>query len=130
MLVVLTTSSRRHTSGLTPQSNTAVPLPAASSSAGDFLTYNIARIGKSPPIENMPGWLQPFTFANPLRYMMVIVKGVFLKSFPAADVFANVWPIAVIAAFTLSLCDLVFPPSPGVGGGRKEEHEQRGALGC
>src|SRR5258708_27584309 len=48
MLVVLTTSSRLDTSGLTPQSNTAVTLPAASSSAGAFLTHNIARIGKSP----------------------------------------------------------------------------------
>jgi hypothetical protein len=58
-------------------------------------------------------------------------KGVFLKSFPAADVFANVWPIAVIAAFTLSLYDLVFPPSPGVGGRRKEEQEQPvGLLIC
>ena len=76
----------------------------------------------------MPGWLLPFTFENPLRYMMVIVKRVFLGSFPAADVFANVWPIAVIAAFTLSLYDLVFPPPPGVGGRRKEEQEQPGGL--
>jgi ABC-2 type transport system permease protein len=77
----------------------------------------------------MPGWLEPFTFANPLRYMIVIVKVVFLKS-SRQRTFANVWTIAVIAAFTLSLCDLVFPPSTGVGGGRNEEHEQRGALGC
>ena len=32
------------------------------------------------PIENMPEWIQLFTYANPLRYFLVIVRGVFLKS--------------------------------------------------
>jgi ABC-2 type transport system permease protein len=31
------------------------------------------------PIENMPTWIQYLTYANPLRYFLVIIRGVFLK---------------------------------------------------
>jgi drug efflux transport system permease protein len=31
------------------------------------------------PIENMPGWIQPVTYLIPLRYFLVIVRGIFLK---------------------------------------------------
>jgi len=31
------------------------------------------------PIENMPAWIQPFTYLIPLRYFLVIVRGIFLK---------------------------------------------------
>ncbi len=32
------------------------------------------------PIENMPEWIQFLTYANPLRYFLVIIRGVFLKA--------------------------------------------------
>ncbi len=32
------------------------------------------------PIENMPEWIQWLTYANPLRYFLVIIRGVFLKA--------------------------------------------------
>lgn len=35
--------------------------------------------GFATPIENMPQWLQPFTDVIPLKYYLVIIKGVFLK---------------------------------------------------
>ena len=31
------------------------------------------------PIESMPEWVQILTYANPLRYFLVIIRGVFLK---------------------------------------------------
>jgi ABC-2 type transport system permease protein len=31
------------------------------------------------PIENMPAWIQPVTYLIPLRYFLVIVRGIFLK---------------------------------------------------
>jgi ABC-2 type transport system permease protein len=31
------------------------------------------------PIDNMPEWIQPLTYAIPLRYFLVIIRGVFLK---------------------------------------------------
>ena len=73
-----------------------------------FMMPALLMSGYTTPIENMPDWLQPFTYANPLRYMMIIVKGVFLKSMPAADVIGNIWPMAVIAIFTLTLATWFF----------------------
>jgi ABC-2 type transport system permease protein len=58
--------------------------------------------GYAAPIENMPSWLQPITYANPLRYMMVVTKGVFLKDMPPLEILNNTWPMAIIAVFTLS----------------------------
>ena len=31
------------------------------------------------PIEAMPGWLQVFAYVVPLRYMLVVIRGIFLK---------------------------------------------------
>ncbi|HZC35587.1 MAG TPA: ABC transporter permease [Chthoniobacterales bacterium] len=64
--------------------------------------------GYAAPIENMPDWLQPLTYANPLRYMMVITKGVFLKDMPPVEILNNTWPMAIIAACTLSFATWLF----------------------
>jgi len=58
--------------------------------------------GFTTPIENMPDWLQWIACASPLKYYLVIVRGTFLKALPAADIFANAWPMALIALVTLS----------------------------
>jgi ABC-2 type transport system permease protein len=44
-----------------------------------FLTPMIYLSGFVFPIENMPGWIQPFTYLIPLRYFLVMVRGIFLK---------------------------------------------------
>jgi ABC-2 type transport system permease protein len=66
-----------------------------------FMTPAVTLSGYATPIENMPYWLQQVTLINPLRYYLVIAKGLFLKDMPAYIVFENVWPMAVIACFTL-----------------------------
>lgn len=67
-----------------------------------FMVPAVLLSGFATPIENMPGWLQATTFANPLRYYLAIIKGVFLKGMPAAMVLRLLWPLAVIALATLS----------------------------
>jgi ABC-2 type transport system permease protein len=47
--------------------------------------------GYSFPIENMPAWLQPFTYLIPLRYFLVIIRGIFLKGIGLAEL----WPSLV-----------------------------------
>ena len=64
--------------------------------------------GYAAPIENMPGWLQPLTYANPLRYIMVVMKGVFLKDMPPMEILNNTWQMAIIAVFTLTLATWLF----------------------
>ncbi len=66
-----------------------------------FMMPSILLSGFATPIENMPVWLQPVTYIIPLKYMLIISKGLFLKSMPAHIIFENIWPIAVIGMFTL-----------------------------
>jgi ABC-2 type transport system permease protein len=73
-----------------------------------FASPAILLSGFATPIENMPDWLRTFTMINPLRHFLVIVRGVFLKAMPAADVLANIVPLALIAAFTLIVAALLF----------------------
>lgn len=58
--------------------------------------------GFATPVENMPAWLQAVAETSPLKYFLVILQGSFLKALPPADVFANLWPMALIALVTLT----------------------------
>jgi ABC-2 type transport system permease protein len=73
-----------------------------------FLVPAMLLSGFATPIENMPTWLQPVTYANPLRYFLVIVKGVFLKDIPAMEVLRQTIPLAIIAVVTLSVAAWLF----------------------
>ncbi|WP_137389414.1 ABC transporter permease [Rhodoligotrophos defluvii] len=73
-----------------------------------FMVPAMLLSGFATPIENMPGWLQPITLANPLRYFLAVVRGVFLKAIPAEEVLNNTWPLAVIALITLSAASWLF----------------------
>ena len=77
---------------------------------GAFLVLVPAMLlsGFATPIENMPGWLQPITYLNPLRYFLVIVRGVFLKDIPVLEVVSLTLPLALIAIATLGLAAWLF----------------------
>lgn len=64
--------------------------------------------GFATPIENMPNWLQPVTYLMPLKYMLVISKGIFLKALPYSIVLHNLWPMMLIGLFTLTGAALLF----------------------
>jgi ABC-2 type transport system permease protein len=44
-----------------------------------FMTPMMYLSGFIFPIENMPAWIQPITFLIPLRYFVIILRGIFLK---------------------------------------------------
>jgi ABC-2 type transport system permease protein len=56
-----------------------------------FLMPMIYLSGFIFPIENMPAWIQPLTYLIPLRYFLVIVRGIFLKGIGLEIL----WPQAV-----------------------------------
>jgi ABC-2 type transport system permease protein len=56
----------------------------------------------------MPHWLQVATLADPLRYYVAMMKGLFLKGMPASMALDLIWPLAVIAAVTLSAATWLF----------------------
>jgi ABC-2 type transport system permease protein len=64
--------------------------------------------GFATPIENMPDWLQPVTLLNPLRYFLVVVRGVFLKASPPSEVFHDSLPLVLIALLTLASAGWLF----------------------
>lgn len=73
-----------------------------------FLSPAITLSGFATPIENIPDGLQQLTALNPLRYFLVIVRGVFLKDMSFADVLINIYPIAAIALITLTISSWFF----------------------
>ncbi len=73
-----------------------------------FVAPAILLSGFATPIANMPDWLQPITLVNPARYFLIIIKGVFLKDMPAVEVLAQIWPMVLIAAFTLAAASWLF----------------------
>lgn len=73
-----------------------------------FMSPSVLLSGFATPIENMPNWLQPITYLIPLRYYLVNAKGIFLKAMPADIVLSNIWPMILIAAFTLTTATWFF----------------------
>jgi ABC-2 type transport system permease protein len=59
-----------------------------------FLTPMLYLSGFIFPIENMPAAIQPVTYLIPLRYFLVIVRGIFLKGIGLA----HLWPQALALA--------------------------------
>ncbi|WP_116134568.1 ABC transporter permease [Tropicimonas sp. IMCC34043] len=64
--------------------------------------------GYASPVENMPVWLQWVTQADPTKHFLVVSEGVFLKDMPIPDLWANTWPLALIALVTLGTSAVLF----------------------
>lgn len=73
-----------------------------------FMTPSILLSGFATPIENMPYAFQLVTYLNPLRYMLILSKGIFLKNLPPHLVWHNIWPMMLIATVTLTLASWNF----------------------
>jgi ABC-2 type transport system permease protein len=66
-----------------------------------FLTPMIYLSGFIFPIENMPAWIQPITYLIPLRYFLVILRGIFLKGVGLETFWPDalallVWGVAIL----------------------------------
>jgi ABC-2 type transport system permease protein len=55
------------------------------------------------PIANMPEVVQVLTYLNPLRYILVIVRGIFLKGVGLSILWPQMLALAVMGVFTLWL---------------------------
>lgn len=64
--------------------------------------------GFATPIETMPAFLQIVSLANPLRHFLVAIRGILLKAMPFPMVLETIWPLAPIAAVTLTLAGWFF----------------------
>jgi ABC-2 type transport system permease protein len=73
-----------------------------------FLMPAVILSGFTTPIANMPEWVQALTYLNPLRYVLIINRGVFLEDMPAHVVFAQLWPMALIGLATGAAAIMLF----------------------
>ncbi len=73
-----------------------------------FLVPAIILSGFATPIANMPAAVQRITLVNPMRYFMVILRGVFLEGTPFHLLVDQFWPMAVIGAVNLTAAAWLF----------------------
>jgi len=71
-----------------------------------FLMPMIYLSGFVFPIENMPAWIQPLTYLIPLRYFLVIVRGLFLKGVGLETLWPDAlaltaWGVGILVLATL-----------------------------
>jgi ABC-2 type transport system permease protein len=73
-----------------------------------FMVPSIILSGFATPIANMPAWVQDLTLLNPMRYFLVIVRGVFLEGSSVSSLASQYWPMAVIGVVTLTAAAWLF----------------------
>ncbi len=73
-----------------------------------FIVPSIILSGFATPIANMPEAVQTLTLLNPLRYFLVIVRGVMLEGLPMSLLVDQYWPMAVIGLTALALAGWLF----------------------
>ncbi|MCE5278767.1 MAG: ABC transporter permease [Planctomycetaceae bacterium] len=73
-----------------------------------FLLPSILLSGFATPIENMPPVLQEITRIIPLRYFMVILRGVYLEGGDVSMYLNQFWPMAVIGVLCLAIAGWLF----------------------
>ena len=73
-----------------------------------FLVPAIILSGFATPIANMPPLVQDLTTLNPMRYFLVIVRGVFLEGDGIHDLWAQYWPLAVIGLSSMATATWLF----------------------
>ena len=67
-----------------------------------YLIFMILMSGFFYPVENMPPGIRWMTYANPLYYMMTIVRGIFLRGATLVDVLPQLSALLALGAVTFS----------------------------
>ena len=67
-----------------------------------FASPAIVLSGFASPVENMPVVVEWLSRLDPVRWMLVVARGVFLQDMPAAVALQAIWPMAAIAAVLLA----------------------------
>jgi len=73
-----------------------------------FLVPAVILSGFSTPIANMPEVVQWLTYLDPLRYFLVVVRGVMLEGDGVELLVHQFWPMAVIGVVSLALAGWLF----------------------
>jgi len=67
-----------------------------------FMVPAVMLSGFIGPVENMPLFFRCISWMDPLTHFIVIVKGLFLKGHGFAALWPHLWPLLLIAVFTMA----------------------------
>ncbi len=73
-----------------------------------FIVPAVILSGYATPIANMPPLVQDLTLINPLRYFLVILRGIFLEGLRTEELFDQYWPMAIIGLLCLCSAGWLF----------------------
>ena len=73
-----------------------------------FIMPAVTLSGFATPVENMPHWLQVLDLANPVRYIIVALRDIFLEGADVHMVWPQLWPLMLLACVTLPLASWLF----------------------
>jgi len=68
-----------------------------------FASPAVILSGFAAPVENMPQAVEWLSRIDPVRYMLVIARGVFLQAMPLDIALRSVWPMLVIGAVAMGV---------------------------
>ncbi len=89
-------------------SSLALTLQQALLGAFLFMVPAVLLSGFATPIVNMTPAVQALTHLDPLRYYLLILRGVFLEGAGLHLLRGEMWPLALIAVATLAAAGLLF----------------------
>ncbi|MGA8863934.1 MAG: ABC transporter permease [Gallionella sp.] len=73
-----------------------------------FMVPAIILSGFATPIRNMPVLVQDITRLDPMRYFLVVLRGVFLEGMPFHLLIPQFWPMALIGITAFSIAGWLF----------------------
>ena len=78
-----------------------------------FMIFMILLSGFFIPVENMPLWLQKLTLINPLRFMMTVVREIYLKATPLRLLADQLIPLGGLGVLIFGTSVLTFQKKSG-----------------
>jgi len=73
-----------------------------------FMVPAVILSGFATPIANMPAAVQLLTYVDPLRYFLIVLRGIFLEGDSYGLLFDQYWPMAVIGVTSLTAAGWLF----------------------
>lgn len=73
-----------------------------------FVVPAVILSGFATPIANMPDAIQVLTYADPVRYVLVVLRALFLQDLPVILLLHHLWPLAPIATVTMTAAVWMF----------------------
>jgi ABC-2 type transport system permease protein len=73
-----------------------------------FLVPAVVLSGFATPIANMPAFIQHLTLLDPLRYFLLVIRGVFLQGDSFSLLWPQYWPMALIGLVNLAAAGWLF----------------------